>query len=134
MTCSPCNRVGAKAPVVNFYIEQATDFRRSFQVKDSAGVVQSLDDWESIAGQAKRLQDNDAAIAFSFDLTIDKPEKRVFIEVPAASTVDLVVGESEKDEESIFYYDFIVTKTSGDRFRIQQGKAYVARAITKVTP
>lgn len=134
MSCTPCNRVGAKAPTVNFYIEQGTDFRRSFQIKDKDGVVQSLDDWQSISGDAKRLQDNDADVAFTFQMTIDRPNRRVFIVVPASSTVDLDVGETEKDEESIFYYDFIVTRTTGDRFRVQQGKAFVARAITKVAP
>lgn len=88
----------------------------------------------SITGHAKRVESPTASIVFAFDMEIDYDENRVIYGVPASTSLALIVGESEKDIDSRFYYDFVVELVDGNKFRIQQGRVMVYRAITKVTP
>lgn len=129
MSCG-LSREGERAPRLDFYVEQGSDFDRWFQVLDDNGEPISLDDWDEVIGQARRSEDEDAEVAFTITLTIDKPAKRVYWSIPAETTLALIVGTSASDDESTFYYDFVRIRASRPK-RIQQGKIFIHRDITR---
>ena len=129
MSCG-LTRVGERAPTVDFYVEQGSDFERWFQDLGSNGEPISLDEWSEVIGQVRRGEEESAEVAFTISLTIDKPEKKIYVSIPAETTIGLEVGPSPKDEASIFYYDFVAVR-AGRPKRIQQGKVFIHRDITR---
>lgn len=126
-------RIVDKAPIVDFEVEQGSDWNKSFQILDTSGTPISLDDWDEILGQARRTQIEGDPVAFEFEIEIDKPAKRVYISLPAETTIPLEVGETVKEDASLFYYDFVRLR-AGRPKRIQQGRVFVSRDITRPAP
>jgi hypothetical protein len=115
----------------NLTIEQGADWAEDFQILDDDGVAENLTGC-SIAGVARSGELRTSPIVFSFTFVINTGENRIYVTVPrATSSAITTLGPKKTDKESTFYYDYELTRASGLVERIQQGKIYMDREITR---
>jgi hypothetical protein len=114
----------------NIPMDQGVDWDEDFQILN-AGVVENLTGC-SIAGMARDGELRTSAVVFSFTFTINTSENRIYVSVPKATTTAITtLGSKATDKASTFYYDWELTRANGKTERIQEGKVFMKREITR---
>jgi hypothetical protein len=119
------------AAVRNLYIEQGADWAEDFQILDEDGVAIDLTGC-TIEGKARDGELRSSTVVFSFTFTVNTTEDRIYVTVPKATTTAITtLGAKATDRASTFYYDYELTRASGTVQRIQEGKIFMSREITR---
>lgn len=117
--------------VEDFVIHQGRYWSGTFQVIGANG--QPIDLASCVlTGHARRDRGPSTPIAFSYNFSIDVPNKSFFVWINESQTSPLVVGEKLKDRESTFYYDWELTDSLGKVHRIRMGRNWIDREQTRL--
>lgn len=119
------------AAVRNLVIEQGADWQETFKIVDADGVAEDLTG-ASIAGVARSGESRSSPIVFSFTFSINTGTREITVSLSrAVSSAITTLGPKRTDKASTFYYDYELTRANGLVERIQQGKVYMDREITR---
>ena len=120
------------APIRDFEISQGSDWSETFRILDEFDTPLDLSLISTIKGEAYRFVNNEKVIAFTFTFALNTTTDIITVSVARAITSALTVGNTKTHPNSIFFYDYEVTFTSGIRDRIQQGRVTVYREMTNI--
>ncbi len=124
--------IGNFPAVLNLRISQATTFRRTLKCS-SGGTPLDLTDWEFFAYIKRNPLDADEDRVAEFICTITSPELGEVDLLLSSVASDLPCGESEDDDESIYYWDGKFVKDNDEVSRPVGGTLAIKPKITGVT-
>lgn len=109
----------AVTPSVNIVIAQGADFSETFNSTESDGSASNL---VGYTGTSKIKKHSTSTSSKSFTVTVTGATGEVSIAMTSGKTVDLKPGR--------YYYDVVLTSTSGAVSRMVEGMALVTAGIT----
>jgi hypothetical protein len=106
-------------PVVNITIEKGADFESSFTITNADGSVYSLN---SASATAKIKKFPESTTSYSFSTTITVATGRIALSMTDNVTSTITPGR--------YFYDILVTNSSGLKTRVIEGMAMVTAGIS----
>ena len=106
-------------PVVNITIEKGADFESSFTITNADGSVYSLN---SASATAKIKKFPESTTSYSFSTTITVATGRIALSMTDNVTSTITPGR--------YFYDILVTNSSGLKTRVIEGMALVTAGIS----
>lgn len=104
----------------NISIDQGADFSTTIEIKDSNGVAVDITGYSANATLRKTYYSSNS---YAFQTTVDGPNGRVTLSLPASNTAVLSAGR--------FVYDLVVTNVALVKSRVVEGYVTVCPGVTR---